>query len=288
MSEPDLGGGPTVRRIVMGAQLRRLRETQDISREDAGYAIRASASKISRMELGRVSFKDRDVADLLALYGIVDPTQRDALMSLARKANEPGWWHSYDDVLPDWFQTYVGLEEAATLIRTYEIQFLPGLLQSRDYARAVMTSGIPAISADEVDRRVDLRLKRQRALSRTEPLGLWAVLDESALRRLTGGRRVIQAQIRHLLAVCDLPNVTIQMMPLQLGGHAADGGGFSILRFPEPDLPDIVYVEQLTSALYLDKPEQVDRYHEVMAKLTVESLPPDATAAALAKILTQL
>jgi len=288
MSEPDLGGSPTVRRFVVGAQLRKLREARGISREKAGYAIRASASKISRMELGRVGFKQRDVADLLTLYGIIEEDQRDAVLLLAEQANDPAWWQTYEEVLPDWFHTYVGLEEAASLIRSYEVQFLPGLLQTAGYARAIITAGIPGLPDEEVDRRVELRTRRQRILHGTEPTHLWAVIDESALRRMTGGRAVIQAQIRHLLAVGDRSNVTIQMMPLEPGAHAVDGGGFTILRLPDADMPDVVYIEHLTGAQYLDKPDHVDRYVQVMTRLTVEALTPEGTADALAKILTQL
>jgi hypothetical protein len=288
MSEADLTGGPTVRRFVVGSQLRRLREAREISRDTAGYAIRASASKISRMELGRVSFKLRDITDLLTLYGVTDAAQRDAVLRIAEQANDPAWWQTYEDVLPGWFHTYVGLEEAASLIRTYEVQFLPGLLQTEGYARAVISAGAPELSGDEVDKRADLRMRRQRILSGAQPTRLWAVLDESALRRLTGGRPVVQTQIRHLLAVSDRPNVTIQLMPLHPGAFTVDGGGFSILRFAEDDMPDVVYIEQLTGAQYLDKPEHVDRYLQVMNRLTVEALTPEATADALAKLLVQL
>jgi transcriptional regulator with XRE-family HTH domain len=288
MSEADLTGGPTVRRFVVGSQLRRLREAREISRDTAGYAIRASASKISRMELGRVSFKLRDITDLLTLYGVTDAAQRAAVLRIAEQANDPAWWQTYEDVLPGWFHTYVGLEEAASLIRTYEVQFLPGLLQTEGYARAVIAAGTPELSGDEVDKRADLRMRRQRILSGAQPTRLWAVLDESALRRLTGGRPVVQAQIRHLLAVSDRPNITIQMMPLHPGAFTVDGGGFSILRFAEDDMPDVVYIEHLTGAQYLDKPEHVDRYLQVMNRLTVEALTPAATADALAKLLVQL
>ncbi|HEY6593008.1 MAG TPA: helix-turn-helix transcriptional regulator [Asanoa sp.] len=288
MSDPDLGGGPTIRRFVVGSQLRRLREARDVTREAAGYAIRGSASKISRMELGRVSFKERDVADLLTLYGVTDSEQRAALLRMAEQANDPAWWQTYEDVLPGWFHTYVGLEEAASLIRTYEVQFLPGLLQTEGYARAVIAAGVPEPSEEEVQRRVDLRVRRQRVLSGTGLTHLWTVLDEAALRRLAGTRSVVQAQIRHLLAGSDRPNVTIQMMPLRPGAHAVDGGSFSILRFPDPELPDVVYVEQLTGAQYLDKREHVDRYVQVMNRLTIEALTPEATADALAKMLVRL
>ncbi|GAB3247499.1 hypothetical protein GCM10027456_18920 [Kineosporia babensis] len=171
-------GGPTVRRILVGAQLRRLRESRNLTREAAGYRIRASESKISRLELGRVGFKDRDIADLLEYYGVEDAAQREALVALAREANHPGWWHSYDDVLPNWFETFVGLEEAASLIRSYEIQLLPGLLQTEAYARAVVSAGAPNAAVAEVERRVNFRIKRQSILRRESPPAL-----------LGGGRR---------------------------------------------------------------------------------------------------
>ena len=280
--------GPTVRRILVGAQLRRLREERGITRDDAGYVIRASGSKISRLELGRVSFKERDIADLLTFYGVDDVQQREALLELARDANTPGWWHDYDDILPSWFQTYVGLEEAASLIRSYEVQFVPGLLQSEDYARSVIVSGRPELRAEEVERRVNLRLERQKVLTRQyHPLQLWVVVDEAALRRPIGGTKVMRGQVQHLLEMSEMSNVTIQIMPFRFGGHAAEGGAFSILRFPEPDLPDVVYVEQLVSSLYLDKREHVDRYLETMNRLTVDSQPPEISVETLQKLLAR-
>lgn len=280
-------GGPTVRRILVGAQLRRLREAKGISREDAGYVIRGSGSKISRLELGRVSFKERDIADLLTYYGVDNPEQREALLTLARDANDPGWWHDYDDVVASWFETYVGLEEAASMIRSYEVQFVPGLLQTEDYARAVVVAGRPELTAEEVERRVRLRTKRQQLLDRPHPAQVWVVVDEAALRRPIGGAKVMRAQIQKLLDLSTKPNVTIQIMPFRFGGHAAEGGAFSVLRFPEPDLPDVVYVEQLVSALYLDKREHLDRYLETMNRLTLDSQPPDLSAETLSKLLAR-
>jgi transcriptional regulator with XRE-family HTH domain len=281
-------GGPTVRRIMVGVQLRRLRESKGITRDAAGYVIRGSESKISRLELGRVGFKQRDIEDLLTLYGVLDHDQRESLLSMAREANTPGWWHSYDDVLPGWFQTYVGLEESAELIRGYEVQFVPGLLQTEDYARAVATSGTPNAKDEEIERRVRLRMTRQQVFNRPHPPGLWIVVDEGALRRPMGGRRVMRTQLERLLDLVQRPDITLQVMPFRFGAHAADGGAFSMLRFPERDVPDIVYVEQLVSALYLDKPEQVEQYAITMNRLTVDSHPPDQTAETLTKMLAQL
>ncbi len=286
MDEP-IPASATVRRLLVGSRLRTLREARGISREDAGYVIRASESKMSRLELGRVSFKLRDVGDLLIHYGVTDPAERDALLGLAEAANEPGWWRDYEDVTPGWFTNYIGLEEAATQIRTYEVQFVPGLLQSADYARAVIASAVPPPSPDDVLRGVALRAFRQRVLSRPSPPHLWAVLDESVLRRPVGSAEVMQEQLRHLVQLATSPSVSLQVLPLRFGSHAAAGGAFSILRFADHDLPDVVYVEQLMSSLYLDKIEQVDRYTEVLNRLSVESLTPEDTVEFLKGLLEE-
>jgi hypothetical protein len=286
--EGGSGSGPIVLRMLLGAHLRSLREARGISREDAGWEIRASDSKISRMELGRVSFKERDVADLLTLYRVDDDEERNRLLALTREANTPGWWHRYGDVLPDWFQSYVGLEAAAALIRTYEVQFIPGLLQTRDYARAVVLLGHGRAPAEEIERRVDLRMARKRLLTRPDPPQLWAVVDEAVLRRPIGGLEVMRAQIEALIEVTTLPNVRLQVVAFEVGGHAAAGGSFSILRFPDHDLPDVVYVEQLTSALYLDKRDDVDHYAVAMERLCVEAEPPARTVDVLTNILKDL
>ncbi len=285
---PGSAGGPTVLRMLLGAHLRRLREAQGVSREDAGWEIRASESKISRMELGRVSFKERDVADLLTLYRVEDGAERERLLTLARQANTPGWWHRFGDVLPGWFQSYLGLEAAASLIRTYEVQFVPGLLQTRDYARSVVLLGHGRATPEEIDRRVDLRLRRQSILYRPEPMQLWAIVDEAVLRRPHGSRAVMQAQLEALVEATQRPNVQLQILPFQAGGHSAAGGAFSILRFPDQELPDIVYVEQLASALYLDKRDDVELYVDAMERLCVEADPPDRTADTLRKVLKDL
>ncbi len=281
------GSGPTVLRILLGSQLRMLREVRGITREEAGYAIRASGSKISRMELGRVSFKERDVTDLLKLYG-VDEAEAATLVELAIQANSPGWWHKYGDVLPDWFQVYVGLEEAASLIRLYEVQFVPGLLQTADYARAVVRLGQPGAAPEEIERRVSLRLGRQELLIKPGGPRLWAIVDEAALRRPIGGKEVMRAQLVQLIEATDQPQVTLQVMPFRTGGHAAEAGAFTVMRFPEPDLPDVVYLEQLTSALYLDKRDDVEKYTEVMERLSVESESPERSVDILSGMLEEV
>ena len=282
------GGGPTVLRILLGAQLRRLREQRNITRDEAGWEIRASGSKISRMELGRVSFKERDITDLLTLYGVEDPKERDSLVNLARQANSPGWWHHFTDILPPGFQSFLGLEAASTLIRTYEIQFVPGLLQTAEYARAIMLLGHAGETPEEIERRVALRLQRQNVLTRPDPPQFWAVIDEAVLRRPIGGIEVMKAQIEALIAAAKMPNVRLQIIPFHSGGHAAAGGSFAILRFPEPDLPDVVWVEHLTSSIYLDKREDVDLYAMAMERVCIDAEPPSHTPELLEKLLTEV
>ncbi|MFB9463118.1 helix-turn-helix domain-containing protein [Streptomyces cinereospinus] len=273
--------------MLLGSQLRRLREARGITREAAGYHIRASESKISRMELGRVSFKTRDVEDLLTLYGIVDETERTSLVSLAREANVAGWWHSYSDVLPSWFPTYVGLEGAASLIRVYEVQFVHGLLQTEAYARAVVRRGMKGASDADVEKRVALRLERQKHLVSENAPDFHIVLDEAALRRPYGDREVMRGQLQHLIDFSERPNVRLQIMPFSFGGHSGESGAFTILSFPESDLSDVVYLEQLTSALYLDKAEDVAQYEKALEELQRDS-PGPAESRDLLRGLLQL
>jgi len=276
----------TVRRMLVGAQLRRLREEKGITRAEAGYTIRASESKMSRLELGRVAFKERDVSDLLMLYGVTDPEERDAVLALLEDANRPGWWREYEDVMPGWFQNYVGLEAAARVLRTYETHFVPGLLQTSEYARAVLASTTPPMTGRrDLDRAVALRTTRQNVLTRPNPLRVWAIMDEAALRRQVGSAEVQRGQLEHLLALLERPNVALQVLPMSTGVHAG-GGSFSLLRFGDQDLPDVAYVEQLVSALYLDKLEHVERYTEVMDRLALASMTPEASADFIAKLLS--
>jgi uncharacterized protein DUF5753 len=211
------------------------------------------------------------VADLLNLYGVTDDTEREQLLMLARQANAPGWWQQYSDVLPKWFELYIGLEKAASVIRTYEVQFVHGLMQTEDYARAVILIANAHAPDEEIDRRVSVRMRRQRLLTQPDAPELWAVLDEAALRRAPDGPKVMRAQLEHLLQITDLPNVTLQIVPFNVGPHAAAGGPFTVLRFPEPDLPDLVYLEQLNSALYLDQPDDVTGYVTIMDQLCVQA-----------------
>jgi DNA-binding XRE family transcriptional regulator len=281
-------GGPTVQRMLVGTQLRRLRIDAGLSREQAGEAIRASEWKIHRLENGQVGFKERDIIDLLRLYGVTDPTEVAEFVALAREANSPGWWQHYGDVLPPWFRTYVDLESVATLIRTYEGQFIPGLLQTDDYMRAVVRGAHLDESSEEVGRRVRLRMARQTLLTGEQPPRLWAVVDEAAMRRPVGGREVMRSQMERLIEAAKLPNVTLQVLAFDAGAHPGMVGAFSVLRFPEEELPDVVYLEHLTSALYLNKPEEVDQYLHIMESICVRAAPPDQTVALLHQILEEL
>ncbi|GGW30708.1 helix-turn-helix domain-containing protein [Streptomyces caelestis] len=279
--------GPMVPRLALGARLRRLREERGIGRVDAGHVIRASSSKISRMEAGRHGFKLRDVADLLTLYGVADEAERATLLALAEQANTPAWWQYYSDVVPSWMQTYLGAEQAASVIRCFQVQRVPGLLQTADYARASIRLAHPDAGAEEMDRRVALRMTRQRVLHRQPATRLWAVIDEAALRRPVGGLAVMRAQLRHLIEICGLPQVTVQILTFRSGGHAAEGGPVTILRLPGGELPDVVYVEQLTTGLYPDRPAEIECYWDAMNRLVVEAESPDETPTILHRILQE-
>ena len=275
--------GPTVVRLLLGARLRRLRQVAGVTRDSAGDAIRASGSKISRLELGRTGFKLRDVSELLSLYGVGDSAEREDLLALARQANAAGWWHSYSEVLPAWFEPYLGLEQAASIIRSYDVQFIPGLLQTPDYARAVarLADGLSEAGTDQL---VELRMRRQQVLHRENPPHLWVVIDETALRRPIGGRAVMLAQVDHLIRMSRRAHITIQVMPFSAGGHAAVGGPMIQLRFPEGLLPDLVYQEQLDSAIYLNKPAETVRYWDILNTVATESLPPEQSVDMLRRL----
>jgi len=277
--------GPTVLRILLGTQLRRLREARGITAQQAARAIRASESKISRIELGRNAFREVDIADLLTLYGVKDVAEREQMLALASQANQPGWWHSYQDVLPTWFQAYIGLEESAESIRSYDSQFVPGLLQTEGYASAVIELG--EFSLEETERLVVLRKERQKRFT-SGGLRLWALIDEMALRRPVGGPDLIRGQLEYLLEVSDRPGLTLQYTPYPAGGSYLVPGSFSIMRFATTDLPDVVYVEQLTSAMYLDKPADVDRYTAAMDKVSATSATPERTRQFIRELLEDM
>src|SRR5271154_1405604 len=280
---PEATEGPTVLRILLGTQLRRLRESRGISAQAAAKAIRGSESKISRIELGRNAIREIDVLDLLTFYG-VGPVEREQLLPLAEQANRPGWWHRFNDILPDWFQSYVGMEEAATSIRVYEPQLVPGLLQIPTYTAAVLA--VCDIPLGEAERHVILRKERQRRFTEGR-LRLWAIVEETALRRPIGSTEILRDQLRYLLGLTSRQNLTLQITPFGMGGHAVPSG-FTILRFNEPDLPDIAYLEHLTNALYFDKKADVDRYLLAIERLSTLSAKPSEPPGILTTILNQL
>jgi hypothetical protein len=286
--EREQGTGPTARRMILGTQLRRLREAAGISRATAAYEIRASESKISRMELGRVGCKERDVVDLLTMYGVHDQTERDWAVAMVKQANQPGWWRRFNDnTLPNWFDNYIGLEEAATRIRTYELMFVPGLLQTEAYARTVIGRGDPDNDSPEVENRVAIRMRRQKLLTGPKPPRLWAVLDESVLHRPVGGAIVLKEQLEHLLELIKMPNISLQIVPFDMSGYAVESA-FALLQFAEPELPNIAYLEHLNGATYLEKPDEIELYGRAFDRLTVDAETPDRSRQMLIKRIAEI
>ncbi len=282
------GASPAVPRMVLGIRLRRLREAQYISRREAAEAIRVTHQRIRDLEQGRTGCALRDIADLLTIYGVSDESERAVLTALAEQANTPGWWQSFQGVVPHWLHTYLGLEQAASVIRTYEVQFVPGLLQTSRYARAVVELIHDEEPEAGIQRRVDLRMRRQQILYGPRAPHVWAVIDEAALRRPVGGAATMRAQLRHLCAMSELPHVTVQIMPFSAGGHAAAGGPVTLLRLPESELPDIVYLEQLHSARYLEDDVDIEAYRRVTDRLVTCSMPPSETRDMLRRIADEL
>jgi transcriptional regulator with XRE-family HTH domain len=274
--------GPTARRMILGSQLRRLREEAGITRQQAGYNIRGSESKISRLELGRVGFKERDVTDLLTMYGVDDSTERQTFLDMVKQSNEPGWWRRFGDTMPNWFTDLVGLEEAAARIQIWEPLYVSGLLQIEGYARAIFSHGRPEMADERVDQLVALRMRRQKMFSRPDAPRVWMVLDESVLHRPIGGMKVLKQQIEYLLEMSALPHVSVQILPFSRSGLSAEHA-FSLLRFGEPELPNIAYVEYLTGAHYIEKREEIEKYSRALDMLAVDSETPERSRALLAK-----
>jgi transcriptional regulator with XRE-family HTH domain len=279
--------GPVAARIRLGTRLRSLREEAGKSREAAAAAIGSSAPKISRMELGRTPVKERDLAGLLALYGVSGEADRETMLALCRHGGARGWWQAYGDAVPAWMRHYVGLEQAAALIRSYDVQYVPGLLQAPAYARAVF--GLPGGPAGErAERVLEVRMRRQEILHREQPPHLWAVIDEAALRRPIGGTAVMRKQVEHLLEITQLRHVKVQVLPFRAGGHHAGGGPVILLRFAGDQLPDVVYLEQLSSAVYPSSPSDLACYWDVLNHLATEADPPIASTTILDQIRKEL
>ncbi|EKX62524.1 toxin-antitoxin system, antitoxin component, Xre family [Streptomyces ipomoeae 91-03] len=291
MSETRVGGSapaaPTVLRMVLGKRLRQLREQAGVSFDEAARAIEVTALTVRRMEKAEVGLRIPYVKELLRTYG-VSATEIDDFLSLAREANQPGWWHKFRDVLPDWFSAYVSLESEAGVIRLYEPQYVPGLLQTHDYAAALLRVGFPNASPDDIERRVALRLRRQDLLIKPEAPAVWAILDETVLRRPVGGREVMRAQIDRLAEATERPKIRIQIMRFAAGPHPGAYGPFHYFRFGFSELPDIVYTEGLAGAQYVDQPADVVTYLEVLDRMSVQAEPVARTRDILAELRKEL
>ncbi len=285
---PDTSqGSPTVLRMILGRQLQALREQAGLSYQQAADAIFASEWTLRRIEAGKGSLKPLNIKSLLVTYGVTDVREIDAFLGLARDASRPGWWHSYGDALPDWFKVAVGLEESASLIRAYEPQVVPGLLQTEAYARAITAASFPAEKEEDSERRVALRLARQDLLKRPAPPEYWAVLEETVLRRPIGGPEVMRGQVESLLKCAAQPNIAIQVLPFSAGWHPAMYGMFNIFRFPDDTIPDVVYSEGLTSAYYLNKTEETAKYTEAIDRMAAQAASPDQTITILREVLKE-
>jgi transcriptional regulator with XRE-family HTH domain len=289
-TETDWGGAPSVLRMILGRQLEELRNRAGLSFEDAGAAIGVSHSTIRRLEAAKVArLRLPDVEKLLQTYGVTDHQEIETFLKSVREANKRGWWHTYRDVLPDWFAAYLSLEQAALQIRAYEAQFVPGLLQTEAYARALLTAGNPHAATEATERRVQLRMRRQELLSRPAPPRVWIVMDETVLRWPVGGRDVMRAQIDRLVEVNRLPHVTLQVMPFANGPHPAmRAGAYHLFRFRARELPDIVYLNGMVGAVYLDKQDDVVVYREALDRLGAQAAPARKTEAVLGSIRKEL
>jgi transcriptional regulator with XRE-family HTH domain len=275
---------PTVGRRRLGLELRRLREAAGVTIDAVADRLECSSSKISRIETGHTSATPRDVRDMLAVYGVVGPAAED-LVQVAREARQKGWWHLYGSVLTG---AYVGLEAAASWVWSYEGQVVPGLLQTEDYARTLISCARPGMTADDVDRRVRVRMARQSLLLQEDALDLWAVLDETVFRRLVGGAAVMRPQLERLLAASRLPTVTIQVLPFAVGAHVAMDGSFAILGYDDPADPDVVFAENAAGGLFLEKDEELRRYHDIFDQLRATALPPMESVSFIASRLEEL
>ncbi|GII85947.1 transcriptional regulator [Sphaerisporangium siamense] len=274
---------PTARRRRLAAELRRLRKEAGLTREQVAEVIGCAPATITRFEIARSGPRVGEVALMLELYGITG-AQRDALLKMAKEARRRGWWHPYSGAIPTWFETYVSLEEEAATIRAYESECVPGLLQTAGYMRAVTLAEPVVPGAEEIDRRVAVRMERQARLSGDEAPAIWAVLNEAAVRRQVGGRETMRDQLERLMEVSRLHNVTLQILPFEAGAHPGMDGAFTILGFPESMDPDVVYVEYRAGSLYLEGRTEVDTYNLMFDHLRARALSPDESQALIAKV----
>lgn len=266
---------PTVRRRRLGQELRRLRELKGMTAEEVAERLLVSQSKISRLENGRRSISQRDVRDLCGVYDVDDHRIVDSLMQMAKDSRQQGWWHAFGDIP---YSVYIGLETDAASLRMYEPQVIPGLLQTRPYAEALINGALPESAAADVDKRVGVRIRRQDRITDTEsPLRLWAVVDEAALRRVVGGKNLMREQLEHLIEQSQLPHVTVQVLPFEMGAHPGISGHYAILEFPDTADSSVVYIEGVTSDLYLEKANDVQRYSVMYEHLRAQALNVDQT-----------
>ncbi len=278
---------PSIRRKRLIIELRRLREQADLTCEEVGAQLECSGTRISRIETGKIGVRPGDVRELLEVYGVTGP-DADALVQLAREARRKGWWHTYGGVLPGWFEAYVGLESEAIRFRDFQPLNLPGLLQTQDYARAVLRAAPTAGPADEIDRLVALRMERQNVLSRENPPDLWIVLGEGVLRTRVSDKAVMRAQLRHLLDVAERSNVTLQVLPFTAAAHVNPVSPFTFLEFAEAADPAIVYLEHLTGCLFVEEETEVRRYRVVFDHLRAEALGTGQSIDLIARLSEEL
>ncbi|MFG3059639.1 helix-turn-helix domain-containing protein [Streptomyces sp. NPDC048231] len=280
---------PTLLKMLVGVQLAGMREGLGLSQEQAARALGFSPAKLSRIEAGkgRKPPTEDDVRSLLQLYK-ADDHEAEVLVKLLQRAGEPGWWQRYDKrLMPEWFDRLVGLQEAAAAIRTFEIQYVPGLLQTAAYTRAVVERGLPSASATEVERRVELRMRRRQLLARPDAPQLWAIVDESVLMRVLGSREVMREQLEHLVEMAQYPHVTLQFVPLDVTNASAPAIPVTYLRFGGLDLPDIVYLEHIRSANFLEDRDETEEYRMALDRLADEALNPRESVALLQRTLEE-
>ncbi|AOR33740.1 transcriptional regulator [Streptomyces fodineus] len=273
---------PTVRRRRLGQELRRLRELKGMTAEEVAERLLVSQSKISRLENGRRSISQRDVRDLCGVYEVEDQRIVDSLMEMARDSRQQGWWHTFGDIP---YSVYIGLETDAESLRVYEPQLVTGLLQTRAYAEALVQGALPETSTAEIEKRVQVRMRRQeRITAENNPLRLWVVLDEAALRRVVGSKLVMREQLEQLIELSQLPHVTVQVLPFEVGAHPGLNGQYAILEFTDAADSSVVYLEGVTSDLYLEKAQDVQRYAVMYEHLRAQSLNVEQSRQFIAKV----
>jgi len=280
--------GPTVRRRRLGTELRKLRESNGYKLEEVAAQLGVAPSTLSRIETGKAPTKSAYLNQMLEMYGVVEQSQRQVLVDMAREGHRKGWWAAYDDVLPSGFDIYVGLEAETAAVRSYEISVVPGLLQTPDYARAVMLEMFPRYGTEQIDRLVDLRMQRQRRLEDDPPLEVWAIIDEAVIRRPVGGHQVMRGQLERLLVLAPRPGITLQVLPFSCGAHAGHSGPFSILEFPNRTDAEVAYVESVAGILYLEKDREVRTRVEAFDRLRASALAPIASVELIAQVAQEL